>query len=123
MPTPILLVHGRLLRKLLRSILALMYQCWRVTSRVADQYGYGGLESPGPLSLFWLCVALFGNMQPKLAPGEPGREKKETEAVAGHDERACLGGPQAAGKRHSQPFRAKRLPHPRVVSGRCKLLA
>ena len=25
------------------------------------------------------------------------------------------GGPQAAGKRHSQPFRAKRLPHPRGV--------
>ena len=26
------------------------------------------------------------------------------------------GGPQAAGKRHSQPFRAKRLPHPRGLS-------
>ena len=25
------------------------------------------------------------------------------------------GGPQAAGKRHSQPFSAKRLPHPRGV--------
>ena len=29
--------------------------------------------------------------------------------------RPVWGGPQAAGKRHSQPFRAKRLPHPRVV--------
>ena len=26
-----------------------------------------------------------------------------------------LGGPQAAGKLHSQPFNQKRLPHPRVV--------
>ena len=30
------------------------------------------------------------------------------------------GGPQAAGKHHSQPFCQKRLPHPRVVSGPIK---
>ena len=29
--------------------------------------------------------------------------------------RPVWGGPQAAGKRHSQPFSAKRLPHPRGV--------
>ena len=50
-----------------------------------------GHESPGPLSCFWVCVALFGNMQTKLAPGEPGRKKK-TEHFASTDERACLGG-------------------------------
>ena len=38
-----------------------------------------------------LVYFLFGNMQTKLAPGEPGRKKK-TEHRAGHDERACLGG-------------------------------
>ena len=78
---------------MLRSIFSQRYQCWRVTSRVADQCGYGGHESRGPLSCFCLCGAVSGNMQPKLAPGEPGRKKKpRTGPGMMRGPVACLGG-------------------------------
>ena len=46
---------------MLRSIFPQRYQCWRVTSRVADQHGHGGHESRGAPSFFGFLDALVGN--------------------------------------------------------------
>ena len=46
---------------MLRSIFWQRYQCWRVTSRVADQHRHGGLEFRPPPSFFGFLDALVGN--------------------------------------------------------------
>ena len=46
---------------MLRSIFPLRYQCWRVTSRVADQCGHGGHEYRGAPSFFGFLDAIVGN--------------------------------------------------------------
>jgi len=72
-----------------------------------------------------LCLA-FGSVEPyreicnlNLLLESQG-EKKRQSTGPGMMRGPVWGGPQAAGKRHSQPFCRKRLPHPRVVSGPTK---
>ena len=57
----------------------------------------------------------LGRLQEMLRLLESQGEKKRQGTGPGMMRRPVWGGPQAAGKRHSQPFRAKRLPHPRGV--------
>ena len=75
-----------------------------------------------------LCLA-FGSVLPyseicnlNLLLESQG-EKKRQSASPGMMRGPVWGGPQAAGKRHSQPFRAKRLPHSRVVTRPAKPVA